>query len=95
MRTSKLAVALGTLIVGVGASWAYAQKTAAPAALTALDYAQIQQLYAAYTFAYDLGESDGKLADNRSSQQRPSGKILDRGSASAGLVPDNGDNQLH
>jgi hypothetical protein len=49
-----------TLIVGA-AAWTYAQSGSA-GALTAQDYAEIQQLYGRYNWAIDAGDVEGYVA---------------------------------
>lgn len=59
MRKTKaifaIAIALGVAI----AAAAHAQTSGKVTPLTALDYAEIQQLYARYAFAYDTAEDNG------------------------------------
>jgi hypothetical protein len=59
MLTSKIVVALSVSLVAAGIYQASAQRREADAALTALDYAQIERLYGAYNRALDVGEADG------------------------------------
>lgn len=60
MRKGYLVTVLAALLVG-GAAWTYAQSGGA-GALTAQDYAEIQQLYARYNWAIDAGDVDGYVA---------------------------------
>jgi hypothetical protein len=52
-------VALSLLIIAAAVYPASAQK-GSPMMLTALDYAEIQQLYASYNWAIDFGQADGR-----------------------------------
>src|SRR5262245_46079215 len=60
MRKVYIATVLLSLVVG-GTAWTDAQSRGA-GALTAQDYADIQQLYARYNWAIDAGDVEGYVA---------------------------------
>ncbi len=60
MSRSKIVVALSLSLAVAGMSRTYAQNGEGTGPLTALDYAQIQQLYASYNWAVDLGDAEGR-----------------------------------
>jgi hypothetical protein len=60
MMTSKPVVALGLSLIAAGICPGAAQQKEGAGALSALDYAQIQQLYASYNRAVDFGDADGR-----------------------------------
>jgi hypothetical protein len=63
MSKWKFVVALSLMTAGAGVGWGYAQQAKAGPTLTALDYIEIQQLYARYAFYLDTG-SDPKAYAN-------------------------------
>jgi actinorhodin biosynthesis protein ActVIA len=61
MRKGYFGSVLFLFLVLAGAAWTYAQ-SGRTAALTAQDYADIQQLYARYNWAIDAGDVEGYVA---------------------------------